>query len=156
MTTNLPAKQFLPDMPRSAASVFAPIQREFDRLFDRLGDGWASFSDFEMAPRMDVHDTDDGVEISVELPGIDRKDVKIAVEDDVLTISGEKKTQRETREADCRLSERTYGSFSRSITLPSGVEADKIDATLRDGVLTVKAPRNGKAHRKTISIKPAA
>jgi len=148
MTTQPPAKLVPPH--RSAISVLGPIQREFDRLFDRLGEGWGD------SPRMDVRDTDQGLEITVELPGIDQKDVKIAVEDDVLTISGEKKTETETRQADYRVSERSYGAFSRTITLPSSIAADKIEASMRDGVLTLKAPRNDHAKPRRIEIRPSA
>ena len=87
---------------------------------------------------------------------IARDDVKIEMADDVLTISGEKKSEKEDKEGDYRVSERSYGAFSRSVVLPSGVDAENIEADLRDGVLTIKAPRNGKARTKTIAIKPAA
>ena len=150
MTAQTPVKPAQSAVHRSAISAFAPIQREFDRLFDRLADGWGD------SPRMDIRNTDQGLEITVELPGIDRKDVKLAVEDGVLTISGEKKTETETREADYRLSERSYGSFSRSIALPSGVAADKIEASMRDGVLTLTAPRSDQTKPRTIEIQPSA
>ncbi len=150
MTAQTPAKTPPATNHRSAISVLAPIQREFDRLFERLGEGWGD------SPRMDVRDTDQGLEITVELPGIDRKDVKIAVEDDILTISGEKKTEKETNQADYRVSERSYGAFTRSIALPSSVSADKIEASMRDGVLTLKAPRSDQAKPRTIEIRPTA
>lgn len=150
MTAQTPAKPAPPVVHRSAISILAPIQREFDRLFDRIGD---SLGD---SPRMDVRDTDQGIEITVELPGIDRNDVKIAVEDDVLTIAGEKKTETETQQGDYRLSERNYGAFSRSIALSSSIAADKIEASMRDGVLTLKAPRSDQARPRTIEIKPSA
>lgn len=101
-----------------ALTVLAPLQREFDRLFDQLGAGWSNLGAVELAPRMDVRDTKEGFEITLELAGIDQADVKIAVEDDLLTISGEKKTEKETKAEGYRLSKRSYGSFSRSITLP--------------------------------------
>lgn len=150
MTAQPPAKTAMPAIHHSAISVLAPIQREFDRLFDRLGEGWGD------SPRMDVRDTDQGIEITVELPGIDRNDVKIAVEDDILTISGEKKSETEMHRADYRVSERSYGTFARSITLPSSVAVDKIEASMRDGVLTLKAPRNDHAKPRKIEIRPSA
>lgn len=82
--------------------------------------------------------------------------MKIAVEDDILTISGEKKTEKETNQADYRVSERSYGAFTRSIALPSSVSADKIEASMRDGVLTLKAPRSDQAKPRTIEIRPTA
>ncbi len=95
------------------------------------------------------------IKITVELPGIAQDDVKIAVEDDVLTVSGEKKAQSETNEKNYRISERSYGAFSRSMTLPRSVDADKIKATLRDGVLTLIAPKDGATRSKAVKIQAA-
>jgi HSP20 family protein len=156
MTVHRSANQFLPSLQRSTANVFQPIQREFDRLFDQLGAGWTQLTEIELAPRMDMRDTKDGVEITVELPGMGKDDVKIAVEDDVLTISGEKRTEKETKEEDYRFSERTYGAFSRSVALPRGVDPDKIKASMKDGVLKLVAPRNGSTKTKAIEIQPGA
>jgi len=155
MTVQPPGSQFLPTLQRSATNVFAPIQREFDRLFEHLGTSWNAFTEMELAPRMDVRDTKEGLEITVELPGIAQEDVKISVDDDILTISGEKKSQKETKEEGYRLSERTYGSFSRSISLPSSVDADKIKASMENGVLTLVAPKSATARSKTIKIQGA-
>ncbi|TAJ69834.1 MAG: Hsp20/alpha crystallin family protein [Phenylobacterium sp.] len=155
MTVHRSPAQFLPKLAGSAGNVFAPIQREFDRLFDQLGNGWAALAEIDLSPRMDIRDTKDSLEISVELPGLARDDVKITVEDEVLTISGEKKTEREAKEEDYHFSERTYGAFSRSVTLPRSVEAAKIKATMKDGVLKVTAPKNGTAQTKSIEIQPA-
>ncbi len=152
---NVHRSQFLPKLAGSAGNVFAPIQREFDRLFDQLGSGFASLAETELAPNMDIRDTKDGLEISLELPGMTRSDVKIAVDDDLLTVSGEKKIEKETKEGDYHLSERAYGTFSRSITLPRSIVAEKIKATMKDGVLTLTAPKNGGAKAKAIEIQPA-
>lgn len=155
MTVHRSPTQFLPKLAGAAGNVFAPVQREFDRLFDQLGGGWAALAEIELAPKMDIRDTDEGLEITLELPGLARGDLKIAVEDDVLTVSGEKKTEKETKEEDYRLSERTYGAFSRSVTLPRSVDAEKIKATMKDGVLKLTAPKNGTANAKAIEIQPA-
>lgn len=155
MTAQPPAKQFLPTLQRSATNAFAPIQRQFNRLFDELGAGWTAFADFDLAPRMDVTETRDAVEMTVELPGLTQDDVTISVEDDRLTVSGEKKAEKETREGDYRVSERSYGAFSRSITLPRSVDAGKIKASMADGVLTITAPKNGGVATKTIKIQSA-
>ena len=135
--------------------MFGPIQREFDRLFDQMGAGWSAMTDFQLMPRMDVRDTKDGYEITAELPGIAEDDVKIAIEGDVLTISGEKKSEKETKEDDYRLSERTYGAFSRSITLPHGVDPEKLTASMGDGILKLVAPKSPNVKAKTIKIQPA-
>lgn len=149
MTAHSPTKQFLPALQ---TNVFAPVQREFDRLFDQLSTGFTALADFDLAPRMDVRDTKQGLEITVELPGLSEGDVKISIDDDILTISGEKKAESETKEKDFRISERSYGSFSRSMALPRSVDADKIKASMRNGVLTLVAPRDGEARSKAIKI----
>lgn len=155
MSAQPPSKQFAPPVARSAGAVFAPIQREFDRLFDQLGAGWSNLTDFNVTPRMDVRDTADGLEITIEVPGVAQDDLKVTIEDNVLTVSGEKKSETEKTEKDYRVSERVYGAFSRSVSLPSSVDADKVAATMDNGVLKLVAPKNGKAEAKTISIKSA-
>lgn len=154
MTVQTPAKQFLPNVQRTASGVFGPIQREFNRLFDEMGASWPSL-DLDLSPRLDIRDTPEAVEVTVEVPGIPEKDIKIAVEDDLLTISGEKKSETETKKGDMRVSERSYGAFSRSITLPRGVDAAKIKASMANGVLTITAPRDGRSAAKAIPISTA-
>lgn len=146
-----PAKTAASGMQRPTLDVLAPLHREFDRFLSRLESGW----NMPDVPRMDVRDNDEGVEITVELPGMDRKDVTISIEDDVLTISGEKKSETERYGPDYRLSERSFGSFSRSIGLPRSVATDKIEATMHNGVLRVKAPRAGQTQKSTIEIRSA-
>lgn len=141
----------VPSIQRNAASAFAPIQREFNRLFDELGAGWDNFTELRVAPSMDVADTKDGVEISVEVPGMSRDDIKIAMDGDMLTISGEKRSESETKDKNYRVVERSYGQFSRSVYLPS-IDASKIEATMTDGVLKIKAPKKAQAATKTIPI----
>lgn len=155
MTAQPAQREFLPTLQRSTASAFAPIQREFNRLFDDLSNGWAAWSEFEMTPRMDFRDTKDGVELTIEVPGIAQKDIKIDVDGDVLTVSGEKKVERESKEDNFRIAERSYGSFSRSVTLPRTVDADQIKAVMTDGVLKITAPKRAGAEGKTIKIEAA-
>lgn len=151
MAMQFPSGSLVPSL-RPAGGVFAPIQREFDRLFDQLGSAWSATSDIDVTTRMDVRDTDKGLEISLEAPGVDQKDIKIEVDDNVLTVSGEKKSEIEKKEADYRVSERAYGSFRRSIALPSTIDAEKIAASMDKGVLRITAPKNGKSETKTIAI----
>lgn len=155
MATHPASKPFLPTLQRSATSAFLPIQREFNRLFDELSAGWDAFTEVDIMPRIDVRDTKKAIEVTVELPGIAQEDVKIDVDDNLLTISGEKKSEKETREDDLRVSERSYGAFSRSISLPRSVDTDKIEATMSNGVLKVVAPKDGGATAKAIKIQPA-
>jgi HSP20 family protein len=154
MSMQFPSGSLVPSL-RSTGSVFSPIQREFDRLFDQLGSAWTGASDIDVTTRMDVRDTDKGLEITVEAPGVDQKDIKIDVDDNVLTVSGEKKSETEKKDANYRVSERVYGSFRRSIMLPTNVDAEKITASMDKGVLTITAPKNGKSQTKTIAIQTA-
>jgi HSP20 family protein len=140
------------DARRGIAPFFAPLQREFDRVMADFSG--IDFSDmFGATPRMDIRERDGAVEVTVELPGLSAKDVHIELEDDLLTISGEKKSQSETRDDGFRLVERRYGRFSRSARLPAGVKADQIKASLDQGVLTIIAPVDAKAgSRKAVAI----
>ncbi|MFZ5720644.1 MAG: Hsp20/alpha crystallin family protein [Pseudomonadota bacterium] len=152
MAIQTPAKRFATTFPSRANEFFVPIQREFDRLFDQLGAAWDGATEIDVSTRMDVKETDGGLEITVEMPGVDAKDVKVSVEDNVLTISGEKKSETERKEKDYRVCERAYGSFSRSLTLPSTANADKIGASMDKGVLKLTVPKDGKSKAKTIAI----
>lgn len=144
----------VPSIQRSAATAFAPLQREFNRIFDELSTGWDNVTELRLAPSMDVADTKDGVEITVEVPGMTREDINIAVEGDMLTISGEKKAETETKDRNLRVVERSYGQFSRSVYLPT-IETSKIEAKLADGVLKIRAPKKADAQAKTIQIQSA-
>lgn len=155
MTAQPAQKQFLPTVQRSATAVLSPIQREFNRLFDELSAGWNALAEFDVAPRMDMRETKDAVELSFELPGIAQEDIKIDFEDDVLTVSGEKKVEQERQDDNYRIAERSYGSFSRSVLLPRSVDAEQIKATMTDGVLKISAPKINGAATKTIKIETA-
>jgi HSP20 family protein len=101
-------------------------------------------------PSVEVAETDKDVRIVAELPGMDEKDVEVTVDDDVLTIRGEKKAEMEDKER--RFSERYYGHFERRIPLPFEVEDDKAEASFANGVLTVTLPKSPKAETKTKRI----
>ena len=138
-----------PSVPARSAvpGPLGPIQREFDRLFDRFA-GWNIGSDLALSPRMDVTETKDGLELSIELPGLTQAEVKVAVEDEVLTVSGEKKAEKTVEEKDYRLSERSYGAIHRTIPLPPGVDGEKAQASFKNGVLTIKLPQTPEAQAK--------
>ncbi|MBX6370221.1 MAG: Hsp20/alpha crystallin family protein [Rhodospirillales bacterium] len=141
---------------RKELSPFASLQREMDRLFSdfsrRFGEPFAE----ESFPKLDICETDSEIKVTAELPGIDEKDIDVTLRDDVLTIKGEKKAEREEKEENYHLVERSYGSFSRSVRLPSGLDANKVKATMDKGVLTVTMPKPPTAQPKKIEIKSAA
>jgi HSP20 family protein len=140
----------------SFQTTFSTLQREVDRLFDDLGRGWERLAPIAAAPRMDVTDADGEIEITAELPGMEEKDVNIDVSDHLLTISGEKRGESERKEKNYAVSERTYGAFSRTLTLPSGVDASAIKATMAKGVLKITVPKPAAAKATKIEVKPAA
>jgi HSP20 family protein len=136
-------------------SPFMTLHREMNRLFDDV------FSRFEGGmpsllgrtpswPSIEAVETDKDVRVSAELPGLDEKDIEVLVDEDVLTIRGEKKAETEDKER--RFSERYYGRFERVIPLPFAVEEDKIEASFNNGVLTVTLPKSAKAQEKAKRI----
>jgi HSP20 family protein len=129
-------------------SPFLSLRRDIDRLFDdffqapMLGLGRGAAMQW---PSVEVSQTDDEIRITAEVPGMNEKDVELLLEDGVLTLRGEKKSESEDRESG--YSERFYGRFERRIALPAGVEEEKAKAEFRDGVLSVALPRNREAER---------
>ena len=121
------------------------LHRDVNRLFDDVfrGFGVPSLGGFDRSfawPNMEFGETDKDIRITAELPGLDEKDVELALEDGVLTLRGEKRS--EVDDKDRGYSERSYGRFERRIALPNGIEADKAKATFRNGVLTVTLPKS--------------
>ena len=101
---------------------------------------------------MDVAETEKEYTVTAELAGMDEKDVDVTLQDGVLTIHGEKKTERDEKSERCCLTERSYGTFSRSLSLPVEVEEDKIDASFKKGVLTIRLPKTPVAESKAKKI----
>jgi HSP20 family protein len=144
---------------RNIANTFNPflsLQREVEQLFDDFTRGWPTVGASELVPNTDVTENDKEIQIMAELPGLEEKDVQINVADNVLTIKGEKKSEKEEKDKNYRLVERSYGSFSRSIELPAGINPDSIKATIAKGVLTVVVPKPAPAQVKKIDVKAAA
>jgi HSP20 family protein len=157
-----------------AWTPFGNLRQEIDRLFDDFGRGLfaspsrRSFAEFEpfwsrattlsATPAVDIVETDKAYEISAELPGMDEKNIEVKVANGGLTIRGEKKEEKEQKEKDCYVSERSYGSFERYFRVPEGVDVDKIDANLKNGVLKVTLPKKAEAQKpaKKVEIKAAA
>ena len=138
---------------------FSSFRRQFDRLFD---DFFApaeprSFASLGVAhPSIELHETDKAFEVTAELPGLDEKDVQLELRDNVLTISGEKRAERQEEEGGRHWSERTFGRFTRTIPLDGEVDPEKVQAAFKKGLLTITLPKNPRAQEKTrrIEIKP--
>ena len=124
------------------------IPARWSRLF---GEGEPLRSRF--APSLDISEDDQRYVVTVELPGTKREDIIVELKDQVLTIRGEKRNEREENKEHSRWIERSYGSFSRSFTLPGNAAADRVKAEFNNGVLTVEVPKAEEAKPKTISIK---
>jgi len=106
----------------------------------------------QWAPSVDIRETDDALVVQAELPGIDKKDVNLEVKDGVLTISGERRYEKDVKEENVHRIERSYGSFTRSFSLPRNIDAEKVNAEMKDGVLSVRLPKRESAKPKAIEI----
>jgi HSP20 family protein len=145
--------------PRFEGFPLTSLHREIDRLFEDFSRGFGRFTGFksgELVPSMNVSETDGEIEFTAEIPGMEEQDVEVTLADSILTIRGEKKAEKEEKEKDYRLVERSFGSFSRSFEVPSGVDPSAIKATIDMGVLTVKFPKPAQAEAKKIDVKAAA
>jgi len=160
----------------TAVPTWQPLQslrREVDRLFEDFDRGFwrspfrASIFDeslwrrpvaWSTAPAVDIVEKTDAFEVTAELPGMDEKNVEVKLVNGGLTIKGEKKEEKEEKKKDYYLSERHFGSFERYFTLPEGVDTDKIEASFKKGVLSVKLPKKPEAIKpeKKIEVKAAA
>jgi HSP20 family protein len=123
---------------------FAAIRDEMDRLFD------SSFGPAFRAPVLDVYQDKDQFTVVAELPGLKKEDIELSLHDDVLTISGERKQDKKGEEG--YRNERFFGRFQRSVTLPTGVDSEKVKATYQDGILKVALPKAEEAKPKQIEV----
>jgi HSP20 family protein len=103
-------------------------------------------------PRMNIEDTGNEIRVTAELPGVAEDDVQITLDDDMLIIAGEKRDEREVDDRDARLVERVFGQFRRAIQLPFSPNPDQVDASYRDGVLTITVPKNAEQRNKQRQI----
>ncbi|KGE01584.1 Hsp20/alpha crystallin family protein [Rhizobium sp. YS-1r] len=152
--------------PAGVWSPFETLRSEIDRLFDDLApsswrplerslfgrempspNGWAV-----VAPAVDVVEKDDAFEVSAEIPGIDQKDIKVTLSNGFLTIRGEKQEEKEDKQKEYHVSERRYGSFQRSFQIPDGVDADKVEASFKKGILNIKLPKSAEAKKNERQI----
>ena len=129
----------------------------FDRMLDNFFRGGVqddgSLAVSYWTPAVDIAELDNQFVVKVELPGINKDDVKITLESNILTIRGEKKEETDVKEENYHRVERTYGSFQRSFKLPTTVKGDNIDAMYKDGILTVTLPKAEEAKPKQIEVR---
>jgi HSP20 family protein len=130
------------------------LLEEIEDAMSRLWDEGPSGSTFGASvPSLDVSETDKSVEVKLDLPGITAKEIDIQLNDNLLTVSGERKEEQEKKGKTFHRVERRYGSFSRSITLPCKVQEDEVAAEYRDGVLSITLPKAEDAKSKKIAVK---
>jgi HSP20 family protein len=132
------------------------MRREMDRLWDSFFEERPRRRGEEIGewlPSLDVSETKGDLVVKAEIPGIDPKDIDISLTNDLLTIKGEKKQEKEEKEENYHLIERSYGSFTRSIRLPKEVQSDKINASYKNGLLKITFPKSEEAKKKEIKIK---
>jgi HSP20 family protein len=125
------------------------------RLPIRRGEGEEGFTASVWAPPVDISEDDKEYFINVELPGVNKEDVRVTVENGILTITGERKEEKEEKGKKFHRVERMYGTFLRTFTLPDGAAGDKISAEFKDGILKVRLPKSEEAKPKSIEVKVA-
>lgn len=147
------------DLARREESPFFSLQRDMNRLFDDF------FGDFSLSPfrsgrdllggtipKLDISETADEVKIEADVPGLDEKDIDVQLADNVLTISGEKKSETEEKKKDYYRMERSYGSFHRSVPIHAEVDPNKVKASLKKDVLTVVLSKTAEAKKNVKKI----
>jgi len=128
------------------------LQHRLGDIFGEVAPSTAQNSE-QWIPAVDIRETEDALNMHVELPGIDKKDITIEVKDGVLSISGERRYEKDVNEENVHRIERAYGRFTRSFSLPRNVNADAVEASMKDGVLHVRLPKLDSAKPKAIAIK---
>lgn len=130
------------------------LQREINRLFNEIFQRFPHRTEWgkEWSPEADISETKDGYILRAELPGMKQGDVKINLNNNVLTVQGEKKQKKEEKEENYFYSEISYGNFIRSFTLPGNVKAEQVKASFKDGILEVRLPKSEEAKGKEITI----
>lgn len=131
------------------------IQNEVNRLFNTYATGSSQSRESGQViwqPLVDIAETEDEITVTAEIPGMNKEDVKISIQDNVLSLKGEKKRETEEKAANLHRVERLYGSFERAFSLPSTVQTDKVMAEYKDGLLTIRLPKAEDAKPKEIDI----
>ena len=132
------------------------LQDRMNRLFEEANRGWRSddpSSTTSWSPAVDIYETQNEIVVKAELPGMERKDIELSLENNVLTLKGNRQFEKEAKDENYHRIERSYGTFSRSFSIPAVVDESRIAADHRDGVLTITLPKTQKAKAKQIAIK---
>lgn len=159
------------DTPTPSTLPLSALRDDIDRAFDRMFADWPKFGGLMgrgffdddtyfakpgvATPTIDVSEDDKSYRIEAELPGVDESDVEVTIRDNRLFLRGEKKSEKEKKDENVRMSERRYGSFERAFQLPDDVNSDKIKAKFSNGILKLKLPKTAKGESKErkISVK---
>ena len=132
------------------------LQERMNRVFeDAAGRGWKTdepSATNSWSPAVDIYETESEIMVQAELPGVARKDIALQLENNVLTLKGERKFEKETSQENYHRIERSYGGFSRAFTIPSSVDDDKIRADYKDGILKIALPKKEQVKAKQIKI----
>ncbi len=157
----------------STVTPLATLREEIDNLFDRFSEQWPNLpnifgkgwsypmAEFErrfgdaklqLTPRVDVTENESQYDIVVELPGMNNDDIEVAINDDSLTVKGEKRDEAEKKDKNYHIRECSYGAFQRTFRIPGGVENDNIEASFSNGILNIKMPKSEKAKENTRTI----
>lgn len=151
--------------PRRPVDLFDAMRSDLDRVFERFERGWPGFGSFGLgtlpsadrglAAHLDVRESEDKLVIEADLPGVAEKDVSVTLADGVLTIKGERKSEREEKKDDYHIAERSFGRFERALRLPDAIDENRIEANFDKGVLKITAQKRPEAVKaeKRIEIK---
>lgn len=157
MATPVPVRNQAAQDLWTPATMFTSTLDQVERMFEGFNQSWRSALDRgKPLVKMDCIETDGGLEFTAEVPGMKEKDIEVVISGDTLTISGEKQAEHRGKGDGYQFVERSYGGFSRSVTLPGDIDQAKVKATVADGVLKVVAPRLARSQPKKIEVQASA
>jgi HSP20 family protein len=150
----------LPVLKQENSNPFLTLQQEMNNVFNRFSDNFLSpfrNEPWSTYPKVNIKESKNEIEVTAELPGLDKKDIEISISDNVLTLKGEKRLENETKENNYYKMERSYGAFNRVITLPADVKTDKTNAEFKNGILKITISKKPESEQKAkkIDIKTA-
>ena len=155
-------KEMVEAVPRHELRLFDEMDRMFDTLFHRgwlrpFHEHWPEWTGFDeqldiTTPRVDLIDRDDEILVRAEVPGVDKKDLKVDLTGGLLTIRGERRREEKTEEGDFYRAEIARGAFSRTMRLPEDVDFEKAKASFKDGILEIHLPKTHKTERRHIKV----